>query len=164
MLVHESKTQRFQIWQQEFLRLLLYLREGFSQHSLQYSQKQTERRILCLFWLFGLFQVYLDVWKFSYNLFNFIVTINRFTNPLKNIQTLTDPKYVLKLLAILLFSERILSFSINVILEPPCECLLGKYGLQVFQNGLVAVLTFNLLKYSLLHPLFILITKLRCFL
>ena len=37
-------------------------------------------------------------------------------------------------------------------------------GLQVFQNGLTAVLTFNLSKYSLLHSLFILSTKLRCFL
>ena len=40
----------------------------------------------------------------------------------------TNSKYVLKVLAIL-FSETILSFSINVILEPPCECLFEKYGL-----------------------------------
>ena len=71
-------------------------------------------------WIFG---------KFSYNLFNFIVTINRFTNPLK--------------LRIKSFSY-FLSFSINVILEPPCKCLFEKYGFQVFQNGFVAVLTFNL--------------------
>ena len=62
--------------------------------------------------------------------------------------SVTDSKYVLKVLAILLFSEIILSFSINVILEPPCECLFEKYGLQVFQNGLIFVLTFNLSKYS----------------
>ena len=51
--------------------------------------------------------------KFSYYLFNLIVTIHKFT--------LTDSEFVLEVLAILLFSEKILSFSINVILEPPYE-------------------------------------------
>ena len=46
----------------------------------------------------------------------------------------TDSKYV-KVLAILRFSETILLFSINVILEPTCECLFEKYGLHVLQNG-----------------------------
>ena len=59
--------------------------------------------------------------KFGYYLFNLIVTIHRFT--------VTDSEFVLKVLAILLFSEKILSFSINVILEPPYECLSEKYGL-----------------------------------
>ena len=77
---------------------------------------------------------------------------------------MTDSKYVLNVLAILFFSKIILLFSINVILETPCECLFENYDLQVFQNGLVVVLTFNLSKYSLLHSLFILTTKLRCFL
>ena len=52
-------------------------------------------------------------------------------------ESVTDSKYVLKVLAILLFSETILSFSINVILEPLCKYLFQKYDLQVFQNGLV---------------------------
>ena len=78
-------------------------------------------------------------------------------------ESVTGSKYVLKVLAILWFSETILSFSINVILEPPCECLFKKYGLQVFQNDLIAVLMFNLSKYYLQHSLFILNTKLRCF-
>ena len=59
--------------------------------------------------------------KFSYYLFNLIVTIHRFT--------VTDSEFVLKVLVILLFSEKILSFSINIILEPPYECLSEKYGL-----------------------------------
>ena len=80
-------------------------------------------------------------------------------------ESVTDSKYVLKVLAILGFSETILLFSINVILELPCKCLFVKCGLQVFQNGLVAVLTFNLLKYSPLYSssLFILTNTLRCF-
>ena len=41
--------------------------------------------------------------------------------------SVTDSKYVLNVLAILLFLEIILSFLINVILEPPCECLFEKY-------------------------------------
>ena len=61
-------------------------------------------------------------------------------------ESVTDSKYVLKVLAVLWFSETILSFSINVIFQPPCECLFEKYGLQVFQNGLVAALTFNFIK------------------
>ena len=88
-------------------------------------------------------------------------------------KSVTNSKYVLKVLGILCFlrqfyhfqfSETILSFSINAILEPPSESLFEKYGLQVFQNGLVAVLTFDLSKDSLLHSLFILTTKLSCFL
>ena len=38
-------------------------------------------------------------------------------------ESVTDSEYMLKVLAILWFSETILSFSINVILEPLCECL-----------------------------------------
>ena len=68
-------------------------------------------------WVFG---------QFSYNLLNFIVTINRFTNPIKKIQWICDSKWVLK--AILLFSETILSFSINLIFKAPCECLFEKYA------------------------------------
>ena len=94
--------------------------------------------------------------KFSYN---------RFPNHSKRFRaSVTDSKYVLNVLAILLFSQTILSFSINVILELPCQCLFEKDGLRVFQNGLVAILTFNLSKYSLLRSLFILTNKLRCFL
>ena len=78
--------------------------------------------------------------------------------------SVTDSKYILKVLAILWFLETVLSFSINVILETLCECLFEKHGLQVFQNVLVAVLTSNLSKYYLLHSLFILSIKLRCFL
>ena len=76
---------------------------------------------------------------------------------------MTDLKYVLNVLAILLFSETILSFSINAILEPPCECLFEKYVLQDFRNGFVAILTFNLSKYYLLRSLFSLSTKLGWF-
>ena len=68
---------------------------------------------------------------------------------------MTDSEYVLKVLAILFFSVSIQSFSINVILEPPYESLFEKYGLQVFQNDLIVILTFNLSKYSHLHLLFI---------
>ena len=57
--------------------------------------------------------------KSNNNLFNFIVIINRFTNPLS--ESVTDSKYVLNVLAVLLFSKTILSFSINANLEPPCE-------------------------------------------
>ena len=71
----------------------------------------------------------------------------------------TDSKYILKVLAILWFSKTILSFSINVNLEPPCEFLFKNYDLEFFLNGLV-----NLSKYFLLHLLFILTTKLHCFL
>ena len=75
-----------------------------------------------------------------------------------------DSKYVSEVLAVLWFSETILSFLINVIFEPPWKCLFEKYCLQVFQNSLVAVLTLNLSKYYFLHSIFILTTNLLCFL
>ena len=62
--------------------------------------------------------------NFSYNLFNFIVTIAYSQiHPKRFTESVTDSKYALKVLVILLFSETILSFSINVILEPPCKYL-----------------------------------------
>ena len=65
-------------------------------------------------------------------------------------ESVADLKQVLKALDILWFSQTVLTFStINVILQPPYQCLFGKYSLQVFQKGLVTALRFNLSKYSL---------------
>ena len=108
---------------QEFLRLLLYLTESFYNilHSIPRNKLKGEVsiyfEILLYFkytWMFG---------KTSYNLFDFIGTINRFTNPLKKILRLAQSTYYLLRLPILLFSETILSISINVIFEPPWKCL-----------------------------------------
>ena len=58
-------------------------------------------------------------------------------------ESVTDLKYIVKVVAVFWFSETVLSLSVNVILEPPCECLFEKFGLpkssKVFQNFLVAV-------------------------
>ena len=95
--------------------MLLYLRVSFSQHSLQYPQKQTGRRIFCLLCLFAFI--------LGFNLFNIIITITDSPIHSKRFsESVTDSKYVLKVLDIIWFSERNLSFSINVILEPPCKC------------------------------------------
>ena len=132
---------------------MFYLRVSFSQHSLKYPQKQTERRILFLFLLFALFSVYLYLFKnlaITCSVLSLLLTDSPIYSK-RFSEFVTESKYVLKDLAILSFSETILSFSFNAILEQPRECFFEKYGLQVFQNGLIAFYMFHLSKYSLLH-------------
>ena len=128
---------------------VVYLTEGFSQHSLQHPQKQTERRIFCLFFRFSFILRIpgcLENLIIIYSILSLLLTDSPIHSK-RFSESATDSKYVLKVLA-----------------TCECECVFEKYGLQVFQNSLVVVLMFTLSKYSLLHSLFILTAKLRCFL
>ena len=59
---------------------------------------------------------------------------------------MTVSKNELKVFAILLFSVKNSPFSLIVIYDSPKECLFGKYGLQLFHNGLESFSGFNLSK------------------
>ena len=78
-------------------------------------------------------------------------------------QSVTERKEGFKILAIFLFFTKIVSFSINIMLDSPFACLSKNYGLYLSPKGFELVATFKSSKYSFLY-LLSLTTKLRCFL
>ena len=64
-----------------------------------------------------------------------------------------DSKYELKGFAILIFPVKISPLSFKAIFESPKECLLEKYGLQLFEKGFESTKGFKLSKCSCLDSL-----------